>query len=120
MNSIVLAIRASLVAVAAAALSAGPVLAQGPTGAASAAGTGPGGKGAASAPRSGNGVTPGWKIMTPAERTEYQAAMGRMRTQGECGAYLDSHYKEMMSRSLERGLPAPSNPHREVCNVLPK
>ena len=71
-------------------------------------------------PRYGNGVTPGWPMMTAEERAALAAAMGQMKSQGECVAYMDKHYKQMTERATQRGMPLQGNARRDLCNVLPK
>jgi len=71
-------------------------------------------------PRYGNGFTPGWKIMTPEEQAAVAAAMGQMKTRGECVAYMDTNYKQMVERARQKGLPEVGSARRDLCNVLPK
>lgn len=86
----------------------------------SASGPGMGAGPHASAPRSGNGFTPGWPMMTKEERATHQAAMAGMKSQGECTSYMDQHYRQMTKRARERGLPEPGGSRPDVCNGLPK
>ncbi|MGC4078719.1 MAG: hypothetical protein QM702_17105 [Rubrivivax sp.] len=129
-------IRSSLV-FAAAALAAAAVCAQTPAPAAPAsapaAGMGPGmgpgmgggmgqgrGQGAGrGAARWGQGVTPGWALMTPEERTAHQTKMRSMTTHADCRAYVEQHHNEMAARAKERGVAVPAMPRRDPCAGLP-
>ena len=93
-----------------------------PASGASAPGMGPGPAASTpqGSPRYGNGVTPGWPMMTAEERAALAAAMGQMKSQGECVAYMDKHYKQMTERATQRGMPLQGNARRDLCNVLPK
>jgi hypothetical protein len=95
--------------------------------------------GAASAPRMGMGAgmgagmgpgrgmagrfgpdnTPGWTMMTPAERTAHRQHMASLKTQPECTAYMDEHHKLMADRAKERGRAVPAQPRRNPCAGLP-
>ena len=57
-------------------------------------GMGPG-MGAGMGGRFGAGVTPGWQMMTPEERTAHQQAMRNAKTYDECAAVRDKHHEEM-------------------------
>ncbi|BAL97966.1 hypothetical protein [Rubrivivax gelatinosus] len=80
-------------------------------------GMGPGGgRGAA---RWGQGVTPGWALMTPEERTAHQTKMRSMTTGADCRAYVEQHHTEMAARAKERGVAVPAMPRRDPCAGLP-
>lgn len=80
-------------------------------------GMGPGGgRGAA---RWGQGVTPGWALMTPEERMAHQTKMRSMTTRGECSAYIEQHHADMAARAKERGVAVPAVPRRDPCAGLP-
>jgi hypothetical protein len=92
------------------------------------AGEGAGAAPAASAPGIGPGmharrgqagadITPGWSMMTPAERADHRARMGSIRTYDECKAYMDKHREEMASRAKESGKQLPV-PRRDGCRRL--
>lgn len=68
--------------------------------------------------RWGQGVTPGWQMMTPEERAAHQKAMGEMKTHDECVAYRDKHHADMAARMKERGQTMPAQPRRDVCAGL--
>lgn len=116
---------------AAAALAAAAVCAQTPAPAAPASapaagmgpgmggGMGPGGGRGPGAGRWGQGVTPGWALMTPAERTAHQTKMRSMTTRADCRAYVEQHHAEMAARATERGVAVPAMPRRDPCAGLP-
>ncbi|MBG6079890.1 Spy/CpxP family protein refolding chaperone [Rubrivivax gelatinosus] len=80
-------------------------------------GMGPGGgRGAA---RWGQGVTPGWALMTPEERTAHQTKMRSMTTRADCRAYVEQHHADMAARAKERGVAVPAMPRRDPCAGLP-
>ena len=63
-------------------------------------------------------MTPGWALMSWAERNEHRKAMRAMKTYDECKAYLDQHHEKMMERAKERGKePLPDTP-RDACERL--
>lgn len=82
------------------------------------AGKGPGARGMG--PRYGAGVTPGWSMMTPEERTAHQAAMRNAKTYEECVAVRDQHHTDMAARAQAKGASMPAAPRRDVCAGLPK
>lgn len=70
--------------------------------------------------RFGSDNTPGWGMMSPAERTAHRDRMWAFKTEGECRAYLDEHHKLMAERAKERGRSVPATPRRDPCAGLPK
>jgi hypothetical protein len=116
----------------AAMLAFGVALAQGGPGRGAGAGPGPGSN--ASAPgagpgagmrggramggRSGADFTPGWSMMTPAERGEHQARMRSMKTYEQCKAYQTQHHEQMAARAKERGGKPLAQPRRDACAAL--
>ena len=108
-----------LAATVAVVLAAGTVSAQPGPG----AGAGPG----ASAPRGGHGGpgrmggrwgsdnTPGWSMMTSAERQEHQARMKSMTNPDECKAYMEKHHEQMAARAKEKGRSIPAEPRHDAC-----
>lgn len=48
--------------------------------------------------------TPGWMLMTPEERTEYQKKMRAAKTYDECKAIQEEHHKAMEARAKEKGV----------------
>lgn len=94
-------------------------------------GPGPAASGA-SAPRMGMGMgggmmsrrfnadnTPGWAMMTPAERDAHRERMLSFKTEGDCRAYMDEHHQQMAARAKERGRSVPAQPRRNACAGLP-
>lgn len=79
-------------------------------------GPGPGPRGG---PRFGADVTPGWALMTPAERQAHQEKMRGMKDSAECQAYMAEHHKLMQQRAQEKGksLPWKGSPGRG-CSFL--
>jgi hypothetical protein len=108
--------------VAAAALACGVATAQpGPGPGASAPRAGMGmGMGKGGGPRYGSGVTPGWTMMTPEERTAHQKAMSEAKTYEECAALRDQHHQQMVDRAKEKGQTLPAQRRRDVCAGLTK
>jgi len=49
------------------------------------------------------GNTPGYALMTPAERNAHQAKMQSLKTYQECKAYIDEHHRTMEARAKEKG-----------------
>lgn len=70
--------------------------------------------------RFGPDNTPGWALMTSAERTAHRDHMLSLRTEGECRAYLEQHHQQMAERAKERGRSVPAMPRRDPCTGLPK
>lgn len=69
--------------------------------------------------RSGSRYTPGWSLMTPAERTEHQQRMGQATSYEECTALRDQHREQMAARAKEKGLSQPlATPRRDACAAL--
>jgi hypothetical protein len=87
----------------------------------------------ASGPRAGMGMgmgmgrgrfgpdnTPGWAMMSPAERDAHRQRMGTFKTQQECQAYMDEHRKLMGERARERNRSMPAQPRHDPCTGLPR
>ncbi len=68
--------------------------------------------------RAGASYTPGWAMMTPAERSEHTAHMGTMKSLEECKAYVLKHHEEMAARAKEKGAKPPAAPRRDPCAGL--
>lgn len=51
--------------------------------------------------------TPGWSLMTAAERTEHREKMLALKTYDECTAYLEQHHRLMQERAKEKGRSLP-------------
>jgi hypothetical protein len=63
--------------------------------------------------------TPGWSMMTPAERAEHHRTMMSMTDKAQCRAYMDQHHAQMVDRAKERGRTAPGLPRHDPCTRLP-
>lgn len=68
--------------------------------------------------RHGQRFTPGWSLMSDAERTEHRDKMRSMKTQEECRAYLGKHREAMAERAKAKGI-AVHTPRRDACARLP-
>lgn len=77
-------------------------------------GMGPGG-GMRGGPRWGSDYTPGWAMMTPAEREAHREQMRATKTYEECQALRDRHREQMLARAKERGINPPAQPRRDGC-----
>lgn len=78
-----------------------------------------GGAGARMHGRSGSRYTPGWSLMTPAERSEHQQRMRQATSYEDCSALRDQHREQMAARAKEKGLSQPlPAPRRDACAVL--
>ena len=65
--------------------------------------------------RWGADFTPGWSMMTPAERQEHQAKMRSMNGYEECTAYMGQHHQQMAARAKDQGRTVPAQPRRDPC-----
>lgn len=77
-------------------------------------GMGPGGKGRFAWSQD---HTPGWMLMTPEERTAWQAQMREVKTYEECKAKQEAHRTTMAERAKAKGLPYAPPPHNG-CDVM--
>jgi hypothetical protein len=108
---------AAAILLAAGAVTAQPASGPGPGAGASASRGGPGGAGRMHG-RWGSDYTPGWSMMTPAERQEHQSRMRSMTGHDDCKAYMDKHHEEMAVRAKEKGRTLPAQPRRDACAGL--
>lgn len=69
--------------------------------------------------RGGSDDTPGWGLMSRAERQEHRNQMRSMKTETECRDYLAKHHEKMAARATEKGI-ALRGPKRDACAGLPK
>lgn len=121
------------VAASAMALLAGTALAQSGAGAggpaatpampASGMGMGPGmgsgmGMGRGHMAQWGMDYTPGWSMMTRAERNEHREHMRAFKTYEECTAYRDQVHEKMAARIKEKGGKPLAQPRRDACAGL--
>jgi len=72
--------------------------------------------------RWGPDVTPGWALMTDAERVEHQARMRAMKTYAECKLFQAEHYNQLTERAKAQGkqLPPMGSGRRDPCAGLPQ
>jgi hypothetical protein len=85
-------------------------------------------QGAASAPAMGGmrgwhmnrDNTPGWSMMSRAERKEHHDKMMAMTDHAACTAYMEQHHAKMAERAKERGRTLPAKPRRDPCAALEK
>jgi hypothetical protein len=117
MSRTAVALAMALVWMAAGAQAAGPGSGPGPgPGAGPGAGMGPGAGagGPGRGPRYGADVTPGWALMTEAERNEHRTRMQAIKTHEECVAEMARHRESMAARAKERGQTLPT-PRGDPC-----
>lgn len=69
-------------------------------------------------PRSGGDYTPGWALMTAAERNAHLEQLRTKKTYEECHAYMAQHREQMAARAKEQGKPALAQPRRDACAGL--
>ena len=64
--------------------------------------------------------TPGWAMMSRAERDEHRSKMQSMTNADECKAYMDKHRAEMVERAKQQGRSAPGAvaPRHDPCARL--
>lgn len=62
--------------------------------------------------------TPGWSLMTAAERAEHRSKMMGFTDYGECAAYQEQHHKLMQERAQAKGITIPDAPRRDMCERL--
>lgn len=79
----------------------------------------PGGPGRGTGPRWGQEVTPGWMMMSPAEREQHREKILSLTTYEECRAYMDQHHQQMVERARSQGRSMPAQRLRDGCAGLP-
>ncbi|WP_332813566.1 hypothetical protein [Ramlibacter sp.] len=78
----------------------------------------PGGMGRhAGGPGTGPDHTPGWGMMSQAERDEHHRRMQAARTPEECRQAMDDHRRRMQERARERGMRMPE-PRQDACAAM--
>lgn len=87
-------------------------------------------QGAASAPGMGMGGmrgwqmnrdnTPGWSMMSRAERQAHHDKMMSMTDHSACTAYMEQHHAQMVARAKQRGRSMPVMPKKDACAALKK
>ena len=72
--------------------------------------------------RWGPDMTPGWTLMTDAERVEHQNRMRAMKTYAECKLFQAEHYTLLTERAKAQGkqLPPMGSGRRDPCAGLPQ
>jgi hypothetical protein len=83
-----------------------------PAGPATSAGPGPR---TGMGPGVGRDFTPGWAMMTPAERNAHRQQMSSVATAEECRRVRDEHLKLMADRARERGMANMPIGRRDAC-----
>lgn len=78
-----------------------------------------GGMGMMGRGRFGPDNTPGWPMMSAAERSAHRDRMLGFKTQAECRAYMNEHHGLMQERAKERGRTIPAQPRHDPCAGLP-
>jgi len=68
-------------------------------------------------PAGTNGLVnpPGWDLMSPAEREQYQRDLQGTKSPEECRNLLQRQQQAMTQRARERGQPPPGSPGRDLC-----
>ena len=61
--------------------------------------------------------TPGWSLMTPAERSEHQNKMWSAKTYDECKALQAEHRAVIVARAKEQGLTL-ATPRQNACDRM--
>jgi hypothetical protein len=64
--------------------------------------------------------TPGWSMMTRAERREHHDRMAAMTDHAQCAAYMQQHHATMAERAKTRGHAMPAMPRHDACAPLKK
>ncbi len=68
----------------------------------------------------GQDYTPGWSMMSEAERKEHRERMQGFKSYEECKAYMDRHHEEMVARAKGRGGMLLPQARRDACAGLKK
>jgi len=79
------------------------------------AGMGPGARGGG---MYGPKYTPGWSMMTDAERTEHRTKMQSFTHKADCQAYVAEHHAQMAERMKQQGGQPMPQPRRDPCAKL--
>lgn len=70
--------------------------------------------------RFGADNTPGWAMMTPAEREAHHKQMQSMKSYDDCKTHMEQHHKEMSERAKQQGRAAPGSARHDGCAWLNK
>jgi hypothetical protein len=68
--------------------------------------------------RWGGDYTPGWALMSEAERNEHRDRIRAMKSYEECQAFVAQHREQMAARAQERGSKTLRSPRRDACAAL--
>lgn len=68
-------------------------------------------------PWAGSDYTPGWGMMTPAERDQHRQRLSSAKTPEECRQIMEEHQKLMAERAKERGVSPMPGPRRDACGT---
>lgn len=79
------------------------------------AGMGPGARGGG---MYGPKYTPGWSMMTEAERAEHRTRMQSFTHKADCQAYVAEHHAQMAERIKQQGGQPLAQPRRDPCANL--
>jgi hypothetical protein len=63
----------------------------------------------------GSTYTPGWQMMTPAERDEHRSRMLNAKTAEECRQLMTEQHQRMEERAKELGRGPLPQPRRDGC-----
>jgi hypothetical protein len=64
--------------------------------------------------------TPGWSLMTRAERQQHHDRVAQMKDHAECSTYMEQHHAAMVERAKARGVAMPARPRMDACAPLKK
>lgn len=62
--------------------------------------------------------SPGWALMTPAEREEHRNKLMAFTRYEDCAAYVLEHHQLMLERAKAKGMTLPAAPRRDMCERL--
>ena len=68
--------------------------------------------------RWGQDFTPGWTLMTEAERNTHRDRLRSMNSVEECRAYMAEHREQKAARAQQQGRKAMGAPRRDACAGL--
>ena len=68
--------------------------------------------------RMGEDDTPGWSMMSAAERRQHRDRLRSMTSHADCQAYMTEHHAQMQARAQAQGRSLPDRPRRDACARL--
>jgi len=80
-------------------------------------GMGSGGPRGGWGPHFGNDYTPGWGMMSPAERDQHRQRMLAAKSPEECRRIIEEHRKWMSERAKDRGTGPLAMPRHDACGA---